>query len=473
MVAKLSKLQEQIRILEAERNEKETQISSLEESYKERTKALICASDKFAADLLQLTSTFNQREEEYRRAVDCASDLATKEYKRTADENKQEIQRELQQERLRRQTLEKELRQAKQDLFVMEENSRRGEQAHEALEKKLAVAELGSKAVTAHLEEKARVLELSLDRDTTIITQLRAALSDKEMDYVNLRSSMEAYDEKIHVLIEHLRGWAQDYTHIGAIRSRLEVLGQIDQSCVATARIREAEQIDIVLAQLRQYCSRQLERDRHFGFSPGQLKASPLIYASDDGHEQRVSDLSAFLDAEVAACQPAISRGEEFWSRNLRDIMPSTASSVRVAAIDGSWEASPATKSHQFVEDGATDVPRYSEASKLNPSSPSRISSGIAPKRTRREARAAAAQKAAMRNPVSPTRTTRRLKRRRPDKGPGREDTHRMTQRAFDRQGSRSLAASSSNTIMSSSPQVLFKMEDSGKIEIALNGGNV
>ncbi|CAK7566497.1 MAG: hypothetical protein SEPTF4163_004444 [Sporothrix epigloea] len=468
MVAKLSKLQEQIRKLEAERNEKETQISSLEDSYKERTKALICASDKFAADLLQLTSTFNQREEEYRRAVECASDLATKEAKRAADENKQEIQRELQQERLRRQTLEKELRQAKQDLFVMEEKSRRGEQTHEALEKRLAVAELGSKAVTAHLEEKARVLELSLDRDSTIITQLRAALTDKEMDFVNLRNSMEAYDEKIRVLIEHLRGWAQDYTHIGAIRSRLEVLGQIDQSCVATARIREAEQIDIVLSQLRQYCSRQLERDRYFGFSSGQLKASPPIYASDDGHEQRVSELSAFLDAEVAACQPTVSRGEEIWSRKLRDIVPSTASSVRVAAIDGSWETSPATRPFQVVEDGATDVPRYPEASKLNPSSPSIISSSIVPKRNRREARAVAAQKAAMRNPISPTRTTRRLKRRRPDKGPGREGTYRMTQRGLDRQSTRSLNVSSSNTIMASSPQVFCNIEDSGKIETAL-----
>ncbi|CAK7265514.1 hypothetical protein SEPCBS119000_001550 [Sporothrix epigloea] len=416
MVAKLSTLEQQIRHLEDERNEKETQIVRLEESYKERTKALICASDKFAADIVQLTSTFSQREEEYRRAVDCASDLAVKEANRAASENKQEFQRELQQERSRRQALEKELRQAKQDLFVTEEKSRRSEQVHEALGKKLIAAELGSKAVTAHLEEKARALELRLDRDSAGMTQLKVALAEKEMDYANLRSSMEAYEQRIHVLIEHLRCWAQDYAHIGAIRSRLEMLGQIDQSCAATARMREAEQIDIVLAQLRQYCSRQSAGERRIECSPDQTNVSIPQCASDQDHEQNILDLSTFLNAAVATRQSAgHKRGKEVWSEEPRDAILDT-SSVRAPSTGSSWKTTPVVKPPAVS-------PQYT-GTKSEPSYPPTVSSSVVLKHTQGKRRAVAPQKAAMRRPVSPTaaRTARRIKRKRPETDSARED---------------------------------------------------
>ncbi|CAK7223004.1 hypothetical protein SCUCBS95973_005027 [Sporothrix curviconia] len=459
-------------MFEAEIKEKDTQLTKLEESYKERTKALICASEKFATDLQQLTRTFSQREEEYRRAVDHASDLATKEAKRTTDETKQEIQRELQQERSRRQSLEKELRQAKQDLSVTEENSKRGEQSNEALQKELAAAKLGNQAVTAHLEEKTRALEQRLDRDATVITKLRAALADKEVDYVNLRSSMEAYDEKVQVLIEHLRGWAQDYTHIGAIRSRLEMLGQIDQSCTATARTREVEQIDSVLAQLRQYCARQLERDKQFDFSPGHLKASPPLYSSDEGHDQRVADLSAFLDAEVAACQPTShARGQEMWSKTMQAAKLTGSINALTTPANGPEERSSARKPPPVVADRVINVSLDPETS-TNASSPPAISSPV-PKHSRRETRASVAQKAAMRNPVSPTgtRTTRRSKRKRSETDTSREDAvlvaqtetrvqYTETSAYFQgaEQGEAPIVGNSAKAMVSA-PHVMIKME--------------
>ncbi|CAK7239832.1 MAG: hypothetical protein STHCBS139747_001267 [Sporothrix thermara] len=276
MMAKVFSFQEQTKHFEVEIKEKDAQIARLEESYKEKAKALTCASEKFASDLLQLTSTINQREEEYRQ------------------------------------------------------NIRRSEQSDAKLEKELAAARLEAKAVITHLEEKVHTLEQYLDRDCTVITELRAALTDKELDYTNLRDSMDAYDEKVHVLIEHLRSWAKDYEHIGAIRSRLDMLEQIDQSCAATARIREAEQINNILSQLRQYCARQLEQNQHLNFSSGQMNATSLLYVSDEDHEKRVSDLSAFLEAEVVAHQPP-SHAEAGKLRS--DTMPSDGQHESINAL--------------------------------------------------------------------------------------------------------------------------------------------
>lgn len=418
MIARISVLQEQTRHFEAELKEKEVLVTRLEESYKERTKSLISSSEKFASDIQQLNNTSHKREEEYRRAVDQASELAIKEARRASDNHKQETKKELQQERARRQTLEKELRQAKEDLSVTEEKSRRSEQSNEALQNELATAKLGNQAVTVHLEEKTRALEHRLDCDATLITQLKAALADKEMDYVNLRSSMEAYDEKVRILIEHLRGWAQDYTHIGTIRSRLEMLGQIDQSCAATARIREAEQIDNVLAQLRQYYARQNERDSKLDFGAGHSQAAPtsLYHSFDEDHEQRVSDLSAFLDAEVAGCQTAGDAvdGAERWSSAIQAAILGGATDSLKTPGNGPPEQSSDMKPPPVLKDRIINV-ALDPKSGMGPLSSPMILSPV-PKRTRRETRSSAANNATMRNPVSPIgmKMTRRAKRKRP-----------------------------------------------------------
>ncbi|EPE10393.1 hypothetical protein F503_05488 [Ophiostoma piceae UAMH 11346] len=302
MVAKIQVLQDQNGRLESEIKDKDTQITRLEEAYKERTSSILDATDGFVKEINQLNSSFREREVEYRRALDQASNLAGKEAKRSLDKARDEARNELQQERTKRQVLERDLRQAKEDCSVLEESNKRTQMSHEAAQKELNSAKLGNQAVTKHLEERAMALEAQIGRDTAIITKLKAALADKEMDYANLRSSMEAYNEKVHILIEHLRGWAQDYTHIGAIRSRLEMLGQMDQTCAATARIREAEQIDSVLALLRQYIARQNGREEKYDCGTGKGHTGPYVCSSDKDHEQRVADLSALLEAEVTSC---------------------------------------------------------------------------------------------------------------------------------------------------------------------------
>ena len=424
MMAKVFSFQEQTKHFEVEIKEKDAQIARLEESYKEKAKALTCASEKFASDLLQLTSTINQREEEYRRAVDQASKLTMEEARRNAEEYRQETHRELQQERSRRQGLEKQLRQVTQDLSVAGENIRRSEQSDAKLEKELAAARLEAKAVITHLEEKVHTLEQYLDRDCTVITELRAALTDKELDYTNLRDSMDAYDEKVHVLIEHLRSWAKDYEHIGAIRSRLDMLEQIDQSCAATARIREAEQINNILSQLRQYCARQLEQNQHLNFSSGQMNATSLLYVSDEDHEKRVSDLSAFLEAEVVAHQPP-SHAEAGKLRS--DTMPSDGQHESINALKtsatGLQDKSSTMKPPPVLADPVINVSLDLETS-LYPSSPPKVSSPV-PRYNRLETRASAAQKAAMRKPVSPSGTTalRSSKRKRSTIDTGQENS--------------------------------------------------
>ncbi|KIH88205.1 hypothetical protein SPBR_07205 [Sporothrix brasiliensis 5110] len=427
MAAQIIALQDQGRHFEFELREKEALVARLEESLKEKTKSLISSSEKFASELQQLTSTFHNREEEYRRAVDQASELAIKEARRTSGEDKQETKRELQQERARRQALEKELRQAKEDLSVEEEKSKRIEQSNEALQNELGASKLGNQAVTVHLEEKTRALETRLDHDATLITQLKAALSDKEMDYVNLRSSMEAYDEKVRVLIEHLRVWAQDHSHISAIRSRLEMLSQIDQSCAATARIREAEQIDNVLAQLRQYYACQNEQDAKLGFGSGRSTAAPaapavltpLHHDIDDEHEQCVSDLSAFLDAEVAG---------EKTAGHARSSAETWTNAIQAAILGGSRDSLKTPGYGQGPQDQGSDMkppPVHKERivhvavdpkSGMGTLSSPMVASPI-PTRTRRETRSSAANKAARRNPVSSTgkRATRSAKRKRLD----------------------------------------------------------
>ncbi|KAL1903367.1 hypothetical protein Sste5346_000653 [Sporothrix stenoceras] len=479
MVAQVLALQEQNRFFESELKEREVLVTRLEESYEERTKALISSSEKFAEDIQQLNTEFHKREEEYRRSVDQASELAIKEARRASDENREETKRDLQQERARRQSLEKELRKAKEDLSVTEEKGRLSEQSNEVLRNELATAKVGNQAVTLHLEEKTRALENHRDRDATFITHLKAALTDKEMDFVNLRNSMEAYDEKVRVLIEHLRVWAQDYTHIGAIRSRLEMLSQIDQSCAATARIREAEQIDNVLAQLRQYYARQNERANKLDFGTGRSPATKESshHGSDEDQEQRVSDLSAFLDAEVAVNRPAgrTTSAAETWNSAVQAAMVGVGADSLKTPGYGPPEQSSDMKPPPVLKDRAINVALDTKSGLGTLSSP--LVSSPVPKRPRRETRSSAANKAALRNPVSPTGTkeTRRAKRKRPaatadDGGVGSKLKKGHTETSVYLQGGdqRSLPVilipdenEPDHDVMASSPPLLIKIEES------------
>lgn len=478
MVAQILVLQEQSRQFESELKEREVLVTRLEESYKERTKELISSSERFAADIQQLNTTFHKREEEYRRAVDQASELALKEARRMSDENKEETKRDLQQERVRRQNLEKELRQAKEELSVTEEKGRRSEQSNETLQNQLATAKLGNQAITVHLEEKTRALENRLDRDASLITQLKAALADKEMDLVNLRNSMEAYDEKIRVLIEHLRVWAQDYMHIGAIRSRLEMLSQIDQSCAATARIREAEQIDNVLAQLRQYYTRQNERDSKLDLGTEHNPAAqrPPHHGSDEDHEQLVSDLSAFLDAEVVGSIPTghATSAAGTWSSAMQAAMLGVGAGSLKTPGYGPPEQSSGMKPPLVLKDKVINVTLDPNSGLENITSP--ILSNPVPKRPRRETRSSAANKAALRNPVSPTgaKAARRTKRKRPvattDGGVVSQSKRGQTETSvYFQEGGQTGAPAimvpdenePAHDMMASSPPLLIKIEDS------------
>lgn len=477
MVAQILVLQEQNRHCESELKERDVLVTRLEESYKERTKELISSSEKFAADIQQLNTTFHKREEEYRRSVDRASELALKDARRASDENKEETKRDLQQERARRQSLEKELRQVKENLSVTEEKGKRSEQSNETLQNELATAKLGSQAITVHLEEKTRALENRLDRDATLITQLKATLADKEIDLVNLRNNIEAYDEKIRLLIEHLRVWAQDYTHIGTIRSRLEMLGQIDQSCVATARIREAEQIDNVLAQLRQYYARQNERDSKLDLGVGRSPAAqmPIHHGSDEDHEQLVSDLSAFLDDEVVGNKPtghSTSVAETWGGAIQAAVFGVGADSLKTPGY-GSPGQSSGMKPPPVLKDRVINVALGPKSGLENTSSP--IISSPVPKRPRRATRSSAANKAALRNPVSPTGTkaTRRAKRKRPDATTedgaesearkGHTETSVYFQGGSQRDAPAIMAPNENKAVhdtMASSPSLLIKIED-------------
>ena len=398
MVAKIQVLQDQKGRLESEIKDRDAQITRLEEAYKERTGSILEATDGFVKEINQLNSSFREREVEYRRALDQASNLASKEAKRSLDKARDEAQNELQQERTKRQALERDLRQAKEDCSVLEESNKRAQMSHEAAQKELNSAKLGNQAVTKHLEERATALEAQIGRDTAIINKLKAALADKEMDYANLRSGMEAYNEKVHVLIEHLRGWAQDYTHIGAIRSRLEMLGQMDQSCAATARIREAEQIDSVLALLRQYVARQHGREEKHDCDTGKGHAVPYVCNSDKDHEQRIADLSALLEAEVASCNTA-----DYPSK---DSLKTPANSTR--RHNSSMKPPPVHNDRTFVVALEPD-------GSLVQSSPDIVSSPV-PQRHRRSRRTAAANRVEDRGLASPARTraSQRSGRKRP-----------------------------------------------------------
>ncbi len=411
-VARIHVLQEQKEHLETALREKDNQIARLEDSYKERTNHFLKTAERFATDIQKLNDAFNRREEEYRRSLDQASELTNIEAKRALDEAKQETHKEFQQERTKRQALERELRQAKQDLSVIEQKYQRALHSEDALQNELAATKLGHQAIAEHLEEKARGLQHQLDRDGVVTTQLKAALANKEMDLTGLQSSMEAYDEKVRTIIEHLRGWAQDYTHIGAIRSRLEMLGQTDQSCAATARIREAEHVDSVLSQLRQYYA------RHSGPERQEQVPAELYLHSDDSHEHRISELSALLNAEVASAKTAGLQGETLFSgppeREISTpLMPFGKGTGALETPENGAELNASSARPPAVQN-EKKVNMLLEANSCHGSPTSAAASSPVLQRRATRAAKAAAGNSRQRNPMSPTglKMSRRAKRK-------------------------------------------------------------
>ncbi|OAA61079.1 hypothetical protein SPI_05103 [Niveomyces insectorum RCEF 264] len=399
-VAALQTLRDENGKLEAGITKKEQELVKLEERYKEKCDALILAGGRFAERVQQLETSYQQREDEYRRMLDQTCDLAKREAARKVDDSRMETTRELQQERVKRQDLEKNLRQTKEALSVMEESNRRNLASVELLQKELSAAKLGNHTIAGHLDEKQSRLEQERIRDASVITQLRAALADRERDCANLASDIKTYEDKVKTLVNTLEAWAQEYGHFGPVRTRLEMLRQVNSSCAASeARIKEIEQIDGVLTELRQVCTHSKDRGQKTEPQRRSHELQTTLLDSDQAHEERVSDLSAFLERDVRrsgvqaggrSCEEAAldTAAEEGQASLPRLRSPEATFSVKKYAIletpaSGSAKPDSATNPPAVIR-GKTRPASLEESSSPGPPSSLLISSTM-PKRVRLE----------------------------------------------------------------------------------------